>query len=368
MFSGCDPIDPDDPGNPDKKENGTERYPFKVANLADLKRVATGEKGPSGYEWKNDKCYLQVADIDLETESDWTPICRQYTISFSGTYDGGGFTISNLTILGDKKDRGLFGVVKGTIKNVRLNTVDLLGHEGCGSLVACLDAGGKIDHCAVSDIDMKCTSSWWSGGMVGENRGTISNCMITNGKVKAGGGLVGINNGLIENCYSTVTVNSGGNSCSGLVWANEKDGLIQNCYITGNVTSTTGHVSGITSPYSHLGGGKIQNCVVLSAEIKRSGFAGGDVYMGRIFHSEGAQTLINNYARSDMRLIAITDNVPTVSNAAGKDGADITEANYHSNTWWQNTAKFPASSWNFPAGKLPTLKGFDGLMQNPAVQ
>ena len=42
-----------------------------------------------------------------------------------------------------------------------------------------------------------------------------------------------------------------------------------------------------------------------------------------------------------------------------KDGVDVAAVDYegaNSDTWWNSTANFPASAWNFAKNKLPTLK------------
>lgn len=81
--------------------------------------------------------FKQTANIDLASIPDWKPIGYQFmdqsfqtiTRSFFGTYDGGGFSISNLTITAESAkrssvplfDTGLFGVVdRGLIKNLSL--------------------------------------------------------------------------------------------------------------------------------------------------------------------------------------------------------------------------------------------------------
>lgn len=71
--------------------SGTESDPYQVATAEDLDNV------------RNDLTayYIQVADIDLSEYENWVPIgyyTYEYDHVFNGSYDGNGFTISNLTI------------------------------------------------------------------------------------------------------------------------------------------------------------------------------------------------------------------------------------------------------------------------------
>lgn len=87
-----------DPGN------GTAANPFKVATVDDLQRVGTGDykNGP----WRLDAHYIQTAHINLSGVANWTPIGAADRI-FTGTYDGDGYTISNLKINSSYDSRSL---------------------------------------------------------------------------------------------------------------------------------------------------------------------------------------------------------------------------------------------------------------------
>ena len=82
--------------------------------------------------------YKLDTDIDLSGVENWTPIGTFYTenedgetpdetYAFTGTFDGDGHTISNLTIDGNIS-AGLFGcVANGTVKNLTVKDVDVKG-------------------------------------------------------------------------------------------------------------------------------------------------------------------------------------------------------------------------------------------------
>lgn len=57
---------------------------------------------------KQGNCTFVLAnDIDLSTVDNWTPIGDGY--AFGGTFDGNGYTISNLKINTTNNPTGLFG-------------------------------------------------------------------------------------------------------------------------------------------------------------------------------------------------------------------------------------------------------------------
>ena len=368
--------DPDD--NPDNPGDGSTGNPFKVAVVADLKRVGTGEEGPGGLKWERNKHYKQVADINLNGVN-WNPICGDTPDIgwFTGSYDGGGYTVSNLTITEGNQHIGLFGNVDGIIKNVWLNCVRISGKEDVGSVVGFLRTGGTIEHCSVNDIEI--SANRIVGGLVGSvyNNATVNACMVTKGTVTGNsgftyyltGGIAGENtNGTIKNCYATVNV-TGHQQVGGIVGYNEGNATVQYCYATGNVTSSIIEVGGIAGKNS----GKILNCVALNAQIARQTANHLDVnnlpVIGRIIGSNSNSpvypgTMNNNYARSDMTLTtnAVTFPLGEQEKLNGVHGENVTETNYtgdNSGTWWSGTAGFPGAEWTFQANMLPRLKGFD---------
>ena len=412
-ISACDG-DKDNEPNPENPENpnggnggtgsGTAANPFKVANVADLKRVGSNTEGPDGQVWKHNSHYIQIADIDLKGESNWAPITGKMDINLVLTYDGGGYTISNLTITSDYVCIGLFGEIAGTIKNVRLNNVKVSGTRMVGALAGSLFGGGKIEHCYVNNVecnadayagglvgllsesakvdfcyvnDVKVSATASVGGLVGQSgsTNTISNCIVTNGTVNGGicGGIAGANSGKVENCYSTLNV-SGTEYVGGIIGFNTEYSVTQYCYATGNVTAEKDKVGGIAGLNIIS---TIESCVALNKTVKKTIIGSNNI--GRISWNDMLidnvvpvnGTLINNYARTDMTLTAGISNVSASdATTTSVHGATVTAANYNganSATWWKDTAGFPESSWDFAPNRLPHLKGFDKLTQNPTV-
>jgi len=201
--------------------------------------------------------YIQVADIDLNS-SDWIPIGTLGT-PFSGSYDGQGYKISNLTIdnLDDStKDSnvGLFGYVQGGVfENIVLENVSVIGKTQVGGLVGLLDGGTITNSHVVGDVSV--TGQINTGGLVGINYGLIQESSTEGavngshlgvvGIVGSTGGLVGTNtaDGEITGSFSSANVvtNAEGGSgvvgyTGGLVGFNSAE--ISRSYATGNVTLT----------------------------------------------------------------------------------------------------------------------------------
>ena len=77
-------------------------------------------------EWKSDINITLTADINL-SGIDWTPIGIDYNHQYTGTFNGGGHTITGLTVTGSDQYAGLFGYIGsgGTVKDVTLEEVKI---------------------------------------------------------------------------------------------------------------------------------------------------------------------------------------------------------------------------------------------------
>ena len=89
--------------------SGTSDAPYQIANKSDLETLRDNVNGGTDYE---NTYFVQTADITLSGA--WTPIGKDSSHPFKGRYDGGGFTISGLTVtITNGQYAGLFGNVKG---------------------------------------------------------------------------------------------------------------------------------------------------------------------------------------------------------------------------------------------------------------
>ncbi len=200
--------------------------------------------------------YALAGNMDATATSGWNlgagfvPIGSLST-PFTGTFDGLGNSISNLTINTPSNDYvGLFGYagVGSFIRNVGLVGYSVTGINYVGALAG-YNAGTLTNDYATGSL----VGEGNDGGLVGNNVGTISDSYTT-GSVTGGalgiqslGGLAGRNTGTISNSYSTAAVTPNGLSSDivgGLVGFNF-GGTISNSYATGVVTGGAGVTGGL---------------------------------------------------------------------------------------------------------------------------
>ena len=196
-------------------------------------------------------------NIDL-TGKGWTPIGTNFDNSYKGTFDGGGHTITGLTVTTNDQFVGLFGYLNraGTVKNVVMEGIQITSNHMSGSTGGVAGfSWGTIENCSVSGSvsGTKCV-----GGVVGAQKaGSITGCSSSatvKGMVHVGG-VVGQTNGgaTLTACYATgnviIEINPKKNIAGGsLVGMNAGSSLLA-CYATGNVTST-----GSSTGNVHIGG------------------------------------------------------------------------------------------------------------------
>ena len=169
-------------------------------------------------------------DIDL-TGKDWTPIGTDYDNAYTGTFDGGGHTITGLTVTTNDQYAGLFGYLGKfgkfcTVKNVVMDGIQITCNHRLGS----------------------------AGGVAGYSRAvTIENCSVSgsvSGTMRAGGVVGGLNGGSITGCSSSATV-KGTLNVGGVAGETNSGATMAACYATGNVTIEIDPINNI------LGGGLV---------------------------------------------------------------------------------------------------------------
>ncbi len=188
--------------------------------------------------------YALGSNIDATATSTWnggagfTPIGSQ-TSNFTGSFDGLGHTINDLTInLPSTSYAGLFGYAgtSAAIQNVGLVGGSIGGSGAVGGLVGY--NGGSVSY---SYATGSVSGTSHVGGLVGLNEGLVSNSYAT-GNVNAVnadyvGGLVGFNSDLVSNSYATGSV-TGAGFVGGLVGFNTS--IISTGYATGSISGNFG--------------------------------------------------------------------------------------------------------------------------------
>lgn len=209
--------------------DGSEAHPYPVRTVDDLKAVGSGADG-----WTLDKCYRQVADINMGGSGDWYPIGSVAT-PFTGTYDGRGYMIQNLT-LAEVDYQSLFGAIQtgAELSDIHLKGVGGTGDYHMGWLVGHM-LGGTVTDCSAEGSNSGYCK--YGGGLICRvTTGVVSHC-FTAGEINESifdvGGLIWTNEGgTVSDCYSTATIHGVSNERSaGLVAVN--NGTITRCYATG---------------------------------------------------------------------------------------------------------------------------------------
>ena len=267
-------------------------------------------------------------NIDL-TGKDWTPIGTNYDNSYKGTFDGGGHTITGLTVTTYDKYAGLFGWLNsaGTVKNVVMEGVQITNNH----------------------------SSGFAGGVVGNSWGTIENCSVSgsvNGEVYVGGVVGKQTSGSMTGCSSSATV-KGTVNVGGV--AGESWGSMTACYATGNVTLEIYPGKDISGGgvVGFKGGNSVLACNA-TGNVNSKGSSTGNVHIGGLFGYKYA-TAIACYWKNNMEQGIGYNKEGIVTEATKVDGTDVTwqKAVDAMNTALQNAG----SEWRYELkGALPTLR------------
>ena len=184
----------------------------------------------------------------------WTPIGQSN--AFSGTFDGKGHTIEDMSANVTSGYAGLFGNVRGTVKNVQVTgSVTASGKVRAVGGIVGYSAGGTVQNCLSKVNILAPQVNCPVGGVVGEssnkpNDNTASstvNLCWNEGTVTGGsdstGGIVGKNSkGAVTNCANFGEV-KGSSTASGIVGS----GAVANSYNLGDVTGAEGRAYGISS-------------------------------------------------------------------------------------------------------------------------
>jgi uncharacterized repeat protein (TIGR01451 family) len=237
--------------------------------------------------------YVLMNDIDLAdfNGGQWVPIGGN-PVQFTGTFDGQGNVIRNLTITGDAyKDVGLFGYTSdATIKNVGLEDDYIDVYSSSSDLNVggiCGTSYSSISNCYnTGDISSSSSFSSYAGGICGYGSSSISNCYNT-GDISSSsspypsssyaGGICGSRSSSISNCYNTGNISSSSSSSSSYAGGicGSSSSSISNCYNTGDISSSSSlsptlssYAGGICgSCHSFSSSRPISNCAVLSKRI-----------------------------------------------------------------------------------------------------
>jgi filamentous hemagglutinin family protein len=277
-------------------------------------------------------------NIDAVGIANFTPIGTNAN-NFTGSFNGLGHTISNLTInLPGGVYVGLFGRANlATIQNVGLVLGSVSGSTNIGALVGAGNATTINNSYATGSVT---GASFNVGGLMGYGNGgsSISNSYAT-GRVQGNaqtGGLVGYSNGPITNSYATGDV-SGPSEIGGLVGYFTSN-TISNSYATGNVAGTSSHVGGLVG-YGVSG--------TVSNSYAKGSVQGPDAVGGLVGYLRSPFTITNSFTTG-----LVTRSFGATFSFGGLVGSNIggtiTNSFYDKtvNTTWKGIGGSPTSNIN----------------------
>ena len=269
-------------------------------------------------------------NIDL-TGKGWTPIGTSFKNSYTGTFDGGGHTITGLTVTTNDKYAGLFGYIgnAGTVKNVVMEGVLITSNNGSSQ----------------------------AGGVAGFSRGTIENCSVSgsvSGTVYVGGVVGAQWGGSITGCSSSATV-KGMVDVGGVAGQTNSNATMTACYATGNVTLEIASQNNIDvgGAVGFNGGSRILACYA-TGNVTSTGSSTVNVYIGG-FCGYNSTTVTACYWKNNQEQGIGYKKVGTAPEATKVDGTSVTwqKAVDAMNTALQNAG----SEWRYElTGALPTLR------------
>ena len=267
------------------------------------------------------------------------------TTNFTGTFNGQGNTISNLTISSSDNAVGLFGYVatNGMITNVGLidgtvsSSAEIPFVEGVGALVG-FNNGTVSQSYATSAVSG--TSS--VGGLIGDNNGSVTQSYATGAVsgTSSVGGLIGGNNGSVTQSYATGTV-SGSYHLGGLAGYNS--GTVSQSYASGAVSGGTGseNVGGLV-------GFNIDGTV---SQSYATGAVSGGSYVGGLVG-------LNEYSDGTVSQSYATGAVSGSSDVGGLVGANVNGASVSSSYWDITTSGIGSTNG---VGNVASASGVTGL-------
>ncbi|MCG8697420.1 MAG: T9SS type A sorting domain-containing protein, partial [Bacteroidales bacterium] len=327
--------------------DGTKENPYQVSNVYQLQNMNNDK----------DAHYQIINDIDASETKHWNsgqgfePVGnnpRTGGIAFSGSLNGGGFSIDSLYVNRSGSFAGLIGyaVDSAVIDSLHLINVDIYGGGDDVAGLVGLGYNVYISNCSVTG---KVAGTYYVGGIVGEmNRGLIQSSSV---KIKleigdeyAGGiagyadvnsklidcscdleatgynylgGLVGVNHADIIRCNASGKIN-GEQTVGGLV-GELRDGTISESYSTVSIEAMR-NAGGLAGEVDD--DGQILNCYVQTNKIYCSNNDAGG-----LIGTADASMIKNNYV--------VVDTIGATTNAGGivgnNQGATILE------NYWDTT-------------------------------
>ena len=254
--------------------SGTAADPYQIGNADQLMWFAAKVNGSTKKSTSN-LCAKLTSDIDL-TGKEWTPIgCyNSYSdcVYYGGTFDGGGHTVSGLTINNAKTYQALFGYVKGgTIQDLTVKGSVKTSTKSSSYAAGIVSYGNPvtIKNCT-NEVDVTASAKGYAAGVCayvinGSKLESCTNKGMVSGYGDYVGGVAGTVTGsttTITGCFNHGVVTNTGKpssyaySTGGIAGGISTGVTVERCGNTGNITSTLKRTGGIAGS----AGGTINAC------------------------------------------------------------------------------------------------------------
>jgi hypothetical protein len=323
------------------------RIPVRQSNITAFNTYANTANGLTRH-------YKLMQNVTRSGTNNWTAI-GEYMHEFTGSFNGQGYTITDLNINTTSDYQGMFGYIGsgGMVRSLGLDNCSISGDSYVGGVAGFNIDGGIVQYCYTTG---GISGNNVLGGVVGYNSGTVQDCYSTSSVsgYDTVGGVAGYNRGTVQNCYTTGNTAgdiNGNGYIGGVVGRN--NGTVQNCIARGLVAGYH-YVGGIVGS----GDGIVQSCVALNPLVGITHDCNSADFGRDLIARIGLCALMgNNYASIYMNLIAVDPVFPTpVSNANYYDGQSISELNYHDRNFWAINVGLDFNNVWYWSGLLPILR------------
>jgi hypothetical protein len=340
---------------------GTTADPIRIDTVADLNMLASSATCYAG-----SYVFQQTADLTLTAV--FTPIASNAT-PFNGTYDGGGRTISGLTIDNTSAGsyKGMFAVISGgTVKRLTLRGASIVGTLWYYGVVAGEARNGSLIE-QVTVIDSSVVSaghgSEYMGGVVGEVDGsTVRDVQVSGLSVAIAvmndyiGGIAGaaVNGAVIDRASADVSISGAGSYVGGIAGIAQQSGtVITDAYARGSVTGAYG-IGGLLGAFYGGGGPITRSYATTQVTASGSGVAGGLV--GRVLSTPVPPSAVASFWD-----VTTSGQATSANGAVGKTTAELTAlATFVDAGWTIGSTWSAARTWTICAranGGYPFLSG-----------
>ena len=252
---------------------------YFISTVEQLRALATEVNGGTTFTGMQIKL---SNDIDLKSE-EWTPIGRKDK-AFQGTFDGCGYTISNLKIergvnnSSSNADMGLFGFTSdGKVMNFTLYNAFVKAGIDVGAIAGTPYTSSYSNITLAGDVKVEGYS--YVGGMFGKNvykgmenltvrvnEGSYVKAESETYRTYVGGviGFMGEGNIIISNVESNINVTGSTCDVGGITGIAHYGNTFENCICTGNVTLVNANdagdqleIGGIAGVWMNSSAGKV---------------------------------------------------------------------------------------------------------------